>query len=354
MWERSIRKLLKKKFKLYGEYRKIYKWSKFSLLKEHLDLYRPLNWRINTEWYKYFTLVRQKESVEILPEDIWHICLEPVLNQRSYAKAFNDKNLYDQTSYCHLFPKTYFHVIRGVVYTHDYRQISHDEAEKRLKQISSFVIKKTIDSGGGKGVGFYQQSSNDPISLKNILKKHGPDVIVQETVQQHPWFKKFNPDSINTIRVVTYRSVKDENVYVLQTLLRMGKPGSNVDNQSSGGIACGIDEHGKINDWGCDKLSCKFFSSNSTVFSEVGFIPNFHELKQICIDIASKRYHERVLVFDTWRDEDNKIRLLEINNINIGIEDLQKNNGPMFGKFTKEIIDWCALHPRSYCFDFEV
>ena len=45
---------------------------------------------------------------------------------------------------------------------------------------------------------------------------------------------------------------------------------------------------------------------------------------------------------------------MEINNINIGIEDLQKNNGPMFGEFTEEVIDFCSKNKRSYCFDFEI
>lgn len=351
MWERSTRNLLKRKFKLYGDYKSKYKWGEYKSLKEHVQLFKPLKWKINTEWYKFFTLIRQMECPEYLPEDIWHVCLEPVLNQRAYAKAFNDKNLFDKTEYRQFFPKTFLHIIRGVYYSSDYQQISVDEAEKTLKTVKTFVAKKTIDSGGGKGVAFY--NIKDIESINDIVKRHGYDVIIQETVEQHSWFERFNPDSVNTIRVVTYRSVIDEKVHVLQTLLRMGKIGSKVDNQSSGGIACGIDKNGRVNGWGCDKLSNKFTKIGDIVFSEVGVIPDFEKLKKTCIDIAKRRFHERVLVFDTWRDVDNNIRLLEINNINIGIEDLQKNNGSMFGKYTKEVVDWCARHSRSYCFDFE-
>jgi hypothetical protein len=277
--------------------------------------------------------------------------MEPVLNDKSYSKAFNDKNLFDLQKAKHLYPKTFLHIIRGVCYNTDYNQITFEEAEKLIPSQQPFVVKKTVDSGGGKGVQFYKVGVYD---LERLINIHGSNIIIQEVVCQNKWFARFNPDSVNTIRVVTYRSVKDEKIHVLQTLLRMGKPGNAVDNQSSGGIACGIDNHGRINSWGCDKLSQRFEKVNNITFANQGPIPNFDLLKATCIKIASSRFYERVLVFDTWQDNDDNIRLMEINNVNIGIEDLQKNNGPMFGEFTQEVVEWCASHPRTYCFDYEL
>jgi len=45
---------------------------------------------------------------------------------------------------------------------------------------------------------------------------------------------------------------------------------------------------------------------------------------------------------------------LEINNINIGIEDLQKNNGPFLREFTEEVLRYCKNHSRSFVIDFYV
>jgi len=351
-WENRAYEGYRSKLKLYGNYKEIYSWPAFEFLKQHIELFKPLKKRINTEWYRYFTLVRQAENPAYLPEDIWHICMEPVLNHRSFAKAFNDKNYFHLHAYKSLLPFAYFHVIDGVFYNSYFQPVSFEKALEMIPSNAPVVLKKSLDTGGGKGVSFY--SSKELIKDANaIIAIHGGNFVAQEHVKQHDWFARFNHTSVNTIRVVTYRSVADEKVYVIQALLRVGKKGMLVDNQSSGGVAVGIDKNGFLNSWGCDKLSNRFDSINDIQLSSVGQIPDFELLKSTCIEIAKTRFHERVLVFDTWRDEQNNMRLLEINNINIGIEDLQKNNGPMFGDFTNEVIDYCAKNKRTYCFDFE-
>jgi len=352
-WELSAKRNLRNKFKLYGPYKEIYSWGKYIRINEHKELFKPLGCGINTEWYRYFTLVRQKEDPRYLPEDIWHLQIEPVLNQRSYAKAYNDKNLFHTLEEKALFPHAYLHIIMGICYDKDFHQISYNGALDCIPDNKPFVVKKAIDSGGGKGVTFYNSKSSITY-IQDLIKKHGNNLVVQEKVVQHKWFRRFNPTSINTIRVVTYRSVLDERVHALQMVLRVGKKDMQVDNQSSGGIAIGIDKHGKLNKWGYDKLSQCFTTVNDIDLSTVEEIPQFEHLKETCINIARRRFHERVLVFDTWRDENNDIRLLEINNINIGIEDLQKNNGPLLGQFTEEVIEYCSHNKKFYCFDFEL
>lgn len=352
-WELSAKRNLRNKFKLYGPYKEIYSWGKYNRIKEHKKLFKPLCCSINTEWYRYFTLVRQEEDPRYLPEDIWHLKIEPVLNQRSYAKAYNDKNFFHTLAEEALFPHAYLHIIMGICYNKDFHHISYNEALNCLADSKPFVVKQTIDSGGGKGVTFYNSKSSFT-DIQDLIKKCGKNLVVQEKVVQHKWFRRFNPTSINTIRVVTYRSVLDERVHVLQMVLRVGKKDMEVDNQSSGGIAIGIDEYGKLNNWGCDKLSQKFTSVNDLELASIEKVPLFEQLKETCINIAKRRFHERVLVFDTWRDENNDIRLLEINNINIGIEDLQKNNGPLLGQFTEEIVEYCSKKKKFYCFDFEL
>ena len=273
----------------------MYRWSRYNLMNQHIKLFNILNYKINTEWYKFFTLIRQKENPLYLPEDIWHLRIEPVLNNKAYNKAFNDKNLYDFKNYGVLFPKTYIHIIEGICYSPNYNFITDSEANNLLNRCNQFVAKKAIDSGGGKGVSFYD-NKDQSIDVDKLKLNHGDNVIVQKIVKQHAWFEQFNKESINTIRVVTYRSVKDEKLHVLQMLLRMGKPGSKVDNQSSGGIAVGISSEGYLNSWGFDKLSNKYIELNGITFSKLDKVPNFEELKNTCIDIARTRLYERILI----------------------------------------------------------
>lgn len=352
-WERIRTKQLVRKFRLYGDYNTLYSWEKYKMLDEHIKLFKNLHKKVNPEWYKYFTLVRQQEDINHIPEDIWHNKMEPALNHRAYEKAFNDKNLYDNTAYKELFPTTLVHIIEGIAYDKDYIGIDFQKAIEIINNTEYVVCKKSVDSGGGKGVSFYNTTTEN-LELSKLIGIHGNNIVIQEAVKQHKWFSSLNYESVNTIRVITYRSVTDESVHVLQAILRMGKPGNKVDNQSSGGIACGIDLKGNLNEWGCDKLSRKFTEINGIVFALLGKVPNFENLKSTCIEIATKRFFERVLVFDTWQDEQGNIRLLEINNVNIGIEDIQKNNGPMFREFTEEVIEYCSSAPLTYCFDFNI
>ena len=339
------------KFKLYGKYKALYSWPGYKLLSQHKELFKPFKLKVSSEWYKYFTLVRQEENINYIPENIWHLEMEPVLNARSFAKAFNDKNLFDLLPYQNMFPTTILHVIKGIIYDKEYKRIDNTVASELIKVDKDLVVKKAVDSGGGKGVGFYNGMS---CNLETLLHVHGEDFIIQEEVVQNDWFMKLNPGSLNTIRVITYRRVTNEEVVVLQTLLRVGKPGSKVDNQSSGGVAVGINDKGVLNSWGSDKLSQKFNDVNGVQLSNYPIVPSFEKLKNECVEIAKQRFHERVLVFDTWQDVQGRIRLVEINNINIGIEDLQKNNGPMFGEYTQEVVDYCSTNKKSYCFDYEI
>lgn len=350
LWKYNIKRHIKNKIKLYGNFQEMYSWMEYSKTDEHVKIFSKLG-KVHLDWYKYFTLVRQIEDPKYVPEDIWHVEIEPRLNNKSYAKAFNDKNLFELHIPAEYLPKTIIHCIAGVLYDVKYKTISKSEAFEILSKHTQFVVKKSIDSGGGKGIKLYNGFNN----IEQIFQNHGKDFIVQEKAEQSEWFARFNVSSINTIRIMTYRSVIDEKVHVIQALFRMGKQESFVDNQSSGGIACGVDLiSGKLNEWGSDKLSVKFFENNGVKFKDCGVIPNFEKLKSECIEIAKKRFHERFLVFDTWQDVEGNVKLMEINNVNIGIEDLQKNNGPLLGNFTQEIVDFCAKSSTNFSFDFEL
>ncbi len=350
VWKYKIKRQIKIKIKLYGNFKELYSWEEYKKIDEHVKIFGKLG-KVHLDWYKYFTLVRQMEDPKYLPEDMWHVDIEPKLNNKSYAKAYNDKNLFDIHIPLKYLPKTIIHCIAGVLYDENYNAINKKDFQDIMIKYNNFVVKKSIDSGGGKGIKLY----NSFIEIDQLIKNHGKDFIIQERAVQAKWFARFNPASINTIRIMTYRSVIDERIHVIQALFRMGKSDSFVDNQSSGGIACGIDlDTGKLNEWGSDKLSLKFLENNGVIFKDCGVVPNFDQLKTECIEIAKKRFHERFLVFDTWQDIDGNIRLMEINNVNIGIEDLQKNNGPLLGEFTEEIIDYCTKASTNYSFDFEL
>lgn len=82
----------------------------------------------------------------------------------------------------------------------------------------------------------------------------GRDYIIQRCIEQHPSMKSLHPSSINSLRLVTVRSLRDSQIYVMPSVLRIGTNGSIVDNTSQGGIAIGFDlKTGRLNEYGLQK-----------------------------------------------------------------------------------------------------
>ena len=86
--------------------------------------------------------------------------------------------------------------------------------------IDKVVLKPTIDSCSGQGVLLFSKqnncfiSNNGDVLSGEFLKSYNDDFVLQETIVQHPDLAKFNPSSVNTLRICTYRSVQTEEINV--------------------------------------------------------------------------------------------------------------------------------------------
>jgi hypothetical protein len=60
--------------------------------------------------------------------------------------------------------------------------------------------------------------------------------LVQERVEQHPWYRALHPDSLNTFRIITMRT--PSGCVEFLSFLRVGSGGSVVDNHRYGGLVC--------------------------------------------------------------------------------------------------------------------
>lgn len=85
-------------------------------------------------------------------------------------------------------------------------------------------------------------------------KIRGAEYLFQEIVEQHTDMKRLYPGSINTMRLVTVRSLKDNQLHIMPSILRVGSNGSYVDNTSQGGFAIGFDlKNGRLHEFGFQK-----------------------------------------------------------------------------------------------------
>ena len=108
------------------------------------------------------------------------------------------------------------------------------------------IFVKRFTGGAASGVsiftkiekGKYVDADNELVSASMIRKKFvGQDFFFEKQLIQEPVLSQFNPDTVNTIRVLTYKNK------VVSAGVRFGGKGSFVDNTAKGGVAVSLDIH---------------------------------------------------------------------------------------------------------------
>jgi hypothetical protein len=333
--------------------------------RKHFELWRDFSGKINYDWLEVYTAVSGESDYRYVPEDIYYTGIEPRLNNKLYSKAWTDKNNFE------LFiggrvkmPEVVLRCIDGILYSRDFKPAGRPEnytsfppdyAGRRL------IIKPTMDSGGGKAVRVISLSGSGmeitpPAegidSVSQLFRLYGGNFIVQAYIDQHPFFARFNESSLNTVRVLTYRSISDEKVTVLHRLLRAGRPGSVVDNQSSGGIACAISPDGHLMSYGVDKSGRRHEGTAAINFSDAGTVPFMQEITGAATEVASAYRYSRLLGLDFAVSANGEVILIEVNDSNNEINFFQMSSGPLFGQFTEEVASSCRHLPRSFIIDY--
>ncbi len=310
----------------------------------------------SARWYDVYRRCSGIDSLDFVPENVYYLAIEPRLNRREFSTAYKDKNFYDLYYRSPLFPVVYLRDLDGVLYDRDYAPatVADDGWPAACEGAPALIVKPSVHSSGGKNVrlftrdgGRYRGADGEILTLGFLRAAYGANFVVQERIRAHEYFRRFNDSSLNTVRIVTYRSPRTGAAVVLQTVLRIGAAGSVVDNQAAGGIACGVDETGCPGRFAVDKRG-----RIHEDFLPAGFdprrspLPRLPEMKAHACALAARNYYARLLGFDFCLDDRERVRLLEINNLHLEINFLQMTNGPLFGPYTDEIIAHCARPGR--------
>ncbi len=321
---------------------------------DYLSLWKQLTDRVDPYTYRLFSRFMGNVPY-IIPDYIGTEILAYYLNPRRYNDFYEDKNTYE--SYVllkHALPQTYAKKIGGgalLLRGNDDYNISEQTSiiDHLLKQnVDRCVLKPTIDSCSGNGIMIFQRQNDSYISTKgaelsnDFLEKYGDDYIIQEAISQHEDLARFNPTSVNTIRVCTYRSVKDESIEVSGALIRIGKQGEVVDNAHAGGCFVGIDiEAGGLLHYACDQHGNKFESWNNISFADNYYIPNWGKVKEFAKQVAGYNHHSRLLALDITVDSDGNPRLIEINIEGFSFWLFLYCGQDVFNGETQFVIDFC-------------
>src|SRR5690554_6397332 len=124
------------------------------------------------------------------------------LNPIQDASVFVNKGLFDIFFKELKQPVLYLKKINEHYFNGNSNLISKSEAIELSCQKERFIIKPSINSHGGAGIKLFNEkvSYND---AAKILEEYKSDIIVQEIVRQHVDTARFNPESLNTIRIIS-------------------------------------------------------------------------------------------------------------------------------------------------------
>ncbi len=302
-------------------------------------------------WFDYFYSINGIASQDYIPLRPYYLVIEPTLNHRLMVSTIKDKNFYDLFYASVPRPRVLLRRINGFFYDGSYERVSgFSNMMKILSAYDRFMIKPSLDSGSGQSIFLFNREGNNYRSEKqafdeNFLDRYRHDFVIQEVVRQPEYFKNFNPDSNNTLRVLVYRSVKDDSINILHTLLRIGAQGSYLDHDNLGGVSIAIDPEGNLAKKAYDGNGHALLAFNGISFGDQDRVPYVDEVWDLARSISNKTFYGRLLALDFTISEAGEVLLLDVNCWRNGISHYQMSNGSLFNEFTREVLEHCAMNP---------
>lgn len=308
--------------------------------KEIQDFYKPITGK--TQDYLYHEFYSQKTGAfyaNYIPDDLYYGYIDLYFNDRSAAIHLDNKCYYRLLLSDIPQPEMIVCRVNGIWFCENENDLCPITMEKAIEKISQnqSVLKQAIGSVGGHGVWFSVKGAS-PEQIRAKLEKMEGDIVAQREIRQSSVMNRLNPTSVNTVRVMSFLE-RDGSVKICSVIVRMGVRGARVDNASSGGITCGVTETGRLKGCAYTAWGDRYNSHPDTKldFASVT-IPNFEKLCSMIQKAHLRFAHFRLLSWDVAIDENDEPMLVEVNLSSGELDFHQLNNGPLFGKDTKKIL----------------
>ncbi|MGI6195862.1 MAG: sugar-transfer associated ATP-grasp domain-containing protein [Eubacteriales bacterium] len=272
-----------------------------------------------------------------IPNTLIYTTIDQHFNDRKLGWGFNDKNYYSRIFAGIKQPKTLVRKIKGMLFDENYEQITVAKAQDLINSENEVICKPTLETGSGRNIRFWITAEKQDEIKEFILDKEQQDFIVQAIVKQHSSLNLVHKSSLNTIRIAAL--LMDDGVHVLSSCLRMGTGGARVDNVTAGGISCGIDEDGTIDEYAYAYYTGQKFDKHPQGLVFKGFkVPGYDKAVELVKKAHPMIAHFRLVSWDIAIDESGEAMLIEANMRNGGINLHQFSNGPLFGDLTDKVL----------------
>lgn len=323
-------------------------WKKYLGVKFPRDVYAAYKGTIVPYWANYgvkpaLSMVKDLYAISggdldprYIPDNLWLNKIIPCFNDNRFSRVLADKNLNSLLFPEVKRPKTLFKAIFGRYCLDNFTPISREEAVRLCQSEGRWVIKPTLNSFQGQDVRIFDGPLTEEEVEKLLALYESTDFIVQEAIVQHPVLSAYNASSINTLRLVTF--IFREEVHVLSSILRVGAPGSIVDNVGAGGYQFNVCPDGSISPISYTSRSGKPLHTDHSddPFYTGQTIPNFTAICDTAKRMALNVPHLNLIAWDFAIDTAGDPVLLEFNTHSPGQN--QETSGPSFGELTEDVL----------------
>ncbi len=326
-----------------------YNGSDKSFKEEVLSFWHKFNIKPKKIWYDLYCYSDGRYDPLYIPGDLYWQKVYPALNKVAFRRAYTNKCFYDTLFPYLKKPRTILRNINGMYFGGDGQTVSFSEALQLLDNSDSFVIKPAYFSGGGRDIYFHDSRSVGGMDSALLLKNYKSDFIVQEVVKQHETLAEIHPESLNTIRTISF--LFGGEVHISSSVLRMGTSGARMDNFAAGGIACPIGLDGRLGKYAVDPKTQWLTSHPSGTVFETVQVPAYDKILEYVKRAHMDVPYFRIIGWDFAVDKSGEPVFIEYN----GAPDLnQVSCGPLFGDMTEAVLEYIFLgkpEPVSYPYD---
>ena len=297
--------------------------------------------RVDYRWFAFFNRfneVGREWTPLYMPSNLYYSLVDMHYTDYKKCRTIEDKNLNSLFFYDVKQPKTIARMTGGILLDGDFNHIKKEELRKLFSPDGGYIIKPSIESGGGKSIMVYKEGEVDKFDGFIGEIPTYQNCVVQEFASQHEQLASLHPSSLNTIRIMTF--FHNGETKAISTIIRMGAGGGKIDNASAGGIFVGVDKQGNLkniayNDYG------DVFKQHPTTLEhyEDHHVPGYDKLIKLAETLHDRFLNfTRLISWDFAIDSEGDPILIEMNATHGGISFHQMCNGPLFGDKTQEVI----------------
>lgn len=280
----------------------------------------------NTDWHVAYASVNGLASSGYLPEEIFYTSIEPKFNDRNFCGFYEDKACLNFLLGSDDHVGNIFFRHDGLYFGATGESVDSDHVKSWMVGQDEVVLKPSRDSGGGRGVVI-----GPGLIVAKELDKGQQPIVIQKVFRQHQQIARFNPGSVNTIRLMSLRVMG--RIKVVSAVMRMGVGGARIDNATRGAVAVGLTD-GRMSRYAYD-VNFERYSAHPT--SGLPFegeeVPFWERVVELAVRAHNRLLEAGIVSWDITIGEDGRPKVIEANVTEQEINGHQLHNGPVFEPF---------------------